>query len=341
MIGNTKIVLAAHPTGEIRDEDFALQKMDTVPPKEGEALLETIFLSIDPYMRNRMNDQRTHPNAVSIGETMVGGAVSQVLESCSPELHPGQLVIGDTGWQSHPTVPVSALRVVDPSVAPISAFLGVLGMPGLTAYGGMTLIGSPAAGETVVVSAASGAVGSLASQIGKLAQCRVVGIAGGTAKCEYARGELGLDDCIDYRAQDFATALADACPNGVDVYFDNVGGSVFETVFGLLNEGARVPVCGAIAYYNGDGHEQGCNPLPNILRNLITKRITLRGFMAADFEADRERFMSVVAGWVKDGRIRYREDVSKGLASAPSVLRGVLQGRNFGKAIVQVREWQP
>jgi NADPH-dependent curcumin reductase CurA len=341
MIGNTRIVLAAHPEGEIRDTDFALQQVELAPPTDGAALLQTIYLSIDPYMRNRMNDPRTHPNAVPVGETMVGGAISIVLESRSPDLQAGQLVIGDTGWQSHPTVPVSTLRIVDPSIASLSAFLGVLGMPGLTAYGGMTSIGRPAAGETVVVSAAAGAVGSMAGQIGLLGECRVVGIAGGPAKCDYVREELGFADCVDYRSPNFARALGEACPDGVDVYFDNVGGSVFETVFDLLNEGARVPVCGAIAYYNGGSDDHDRNPLPNILRNLITKRITMRGFMAADFEADRDRFISTAAGWLRDGLIRYREDVSHGLASAPSVLRGVLRGRNFGKAIVQVSDWQP
>lgn len=265
---------------------------------------------------------------------MAGGTVGQVVVSNLEGFAPGDIVVGAGGWQEYAVFRAGQARKVDPTLAPISTALGVLGMPGQTAYVGLREIGRPQAGETLVVAAASGPVGSLVGQIARIRGCRVVGVAGSRAKCDYVTGELGFDACIDHRAPDFAAALGAACPKGIDVYWENVGGRVFETVFPLLNDFARVPVCGLIAWYNATELPVGPIGAAHVLRRALTKRLTIRGFIVYDF--DPGDFQSEVGGWVRDGRIRYREDVRDGLENAPAAFMGLLDGENFGKLLVRV-----
>jgi len=295
-----------------------------------------IWLSLDPYMRGRMSDAPSYAKPVVIGEVMEGGAVSEVVASNVPRFTKGDIVVGRTGWQTHALSDGAGLQKVDPKRAPISTALGVLGMPGMTAYMGLLEIGKPAAGETVVVAAASGAVGSVVGQIARIKGARAVGIAGGHEKCRYVTDELGFDACINYRAHDFTARLAAACPNGIDVYFENVGGAVFEAVFPLLNPFARIPVCGLISMYNATSLSPGPILLPNLMRAILTKRLTLRGFIVSDFFGRYGDFMRDVPAWVGEGRIKYREDVVEGLANAPRALIGLLRGENFGKVLVRV-----
>ncbi len=331
-----RIVLARRPVGEPTPDDFRLEEHPIPQPQDGEALVRTLWLSLDPYMRGRMTDAPSYARPIHIGEVMEGRAVGEVVESRDASLKPGDKVFGITGWQTHAAVAARHLRKLDPALAPISTALGVLGMPGLTAYTGLLEIGKPQPGETVVVAAASGAVGSLVGQIAKIKGARAVGIAGGLRKCAYVKDELGFDDCIDHRAPDFAARLKAACPNGIDVYFENVGGPVFETALPLLNEFARVPVCGLIAHYNATELPPGPNKVPQVMRAILTKRLTFRGFIVADFAARLDDFLRDVSGWLRAGKVKYREDVVEGLENAPRALIGLLRGENFGKLIVRV-----
>lgn len=331
-----RIVLASRPVGEPKPEDFRSEDYPIPEPGEGEALIRTLWLSLDPYMRGRMSDAPSYARPVCIGEVMEGRAVGEVVTSRDSSLKPGDIVFGITGWQTHVVAKPKHLRKIDPAVAPISTALGVLGMPGLTAYTGLLDIGKPQPGETVVVSAASGAVGSLVGQIAKIKGARAIGIAGGLRKCAYVKDELGFDDCLDHRAPDLASRLKAACPNGIDVYFENVGGAIFETVLPLLNEFARVPVCGLIAHYNATELPPGPNRVPLVMRAILTKRLTVRGFIVSDFAARLNDFLGDVSGWMREGRVKYREDVVEGLDDAPRALIGLLRGENFGKLIVRV-----
>ena len=333
---NRRIVLAARPTGEPRESDFRLEEAEAARPGPGRMLLRTLYLSLDPYMRGRMSAARSYAPPVEVGDVMVGGAVSEVVESGHPDFRPGDLVEGSTGWQDYAVSDGKGLRKVDPTLAPISTALGVLGMPGMTAYTGLLNIGKPRPGETVAVAAASGAVGSAVGQIARIKGCRAVGIAGGARKCDYVRDELGFDACIDHRAPDFASRLAEACPKGIDVYFENVGGAVFEAVLPLLNPFARVPVCGLIAHYNATELPPGPNKLPLLMRAVLSNRLTLRGFIVGDFADQQAEFLREMGGWVREGRVRYREDVVDGLENAPRAFIGLLRGENFGKLVVRV-----
>jgi len=342
VIQNKKVVLASRPVGEPKPENFRLVD-DPVPALgDGQILLQTLFLSLDPYMRGRMSAAKSYAQPVEIGAVMEGGAVSRVLQSKHAGFKPGEIVQGRTGWQSHAvsdgTSLGAPLQKIDPQIAPISTALGVLGMPGMTAYTGLLNIGQPKAGETLVVAAATGPVGSLVGQIGRLKGCRVVGIAGGTDKVRYMREELGFDVALDHKAPDFASLLAAACPRGIDIYFENVGGHVWEAVFPLLNDFARVPVCGLIAHYNDEGTAPGPDRLPMAMRAVLSKRLTLRGFIVRDFAAQAEDFRRDVASWITAGEIKYREDVVDGLEKAPEAFIGLLKGRNFGKLVVKVAE---
>ena len=334
---NRRIVLASRPVGAPKPSDFRLEENALAAPAAGQLLLRTLYLSLDPYMRGRMSDAPSYAAPVALGEVMVGGTVSRVETSQHPDFKPGDLVLGYTGWQSHALSDGQGLTKLDPSMAQPSLALGVLGMPGFTATMGLLDIGQPKAGETVVVGAASGAVGSVVGQIAKLKGCRVVGIAGGADKCRYVIDELGFNECVDHRAADFGQHLAAACPNGIDVYFESVGGAVFDAVLPLLNAKARIPVCGLIAHYNDTTLPPGPDRLGLLTRTLLTKRIKMQGFIIFDDYADRYgEFVAQMSAWLKAGKIKYREDVVDGLENAPQALIGLLEGQNFGKRVVRV-----
>lgn len=334
---NRRIVLAQRPEGAPILADFRLEELPAARLEEGEVRLETLFLSLDPYMRGRMSAGPSYAPPVVLGEVMEGGAVSRVMESRYPSLQVGDLVLGSTGWQSHPTVKGTGLTRLDPSMRHPSHALGVLGMPGFTAYMGLLDIGQPKPGETVVVAAATGAVGSVVGQIAGIRGCRVVGIAGGAEKCRYAVEELGFDACLDHHDPDLASKLATACPQGIDVYFENVGGRVFEAVLPLLNTGARIPVCGLISQYNATELPAGPDRTPVLMRTLLTKRIRMQGFIIwQDYGHRIGEFQKAMQGWLKERRIQVREDVVEGLENAPEAFLGLLQGRNFGKLVVRV-----
>ncbi len=331
---NRKIVLASRPEGRPMPENFRLEEAPLAEPADGEILCRTIYLSLDPYMRGRMNEGPSYARPVGIGEVMEGGTVGQVIRSRLRGYAEGDLVVGRGGWQSFATLREAEAHKIDPDLAPISTALGVLGMPGRTAYVGLREIGRPEAGETLVVAAASGPVGSVVGQIARIRGCRVVGIAGSKSKCEFVVDELGFDACLDHHASDFADQLRAACPKGVDIYWENVGGRVFDAVFPLLNDFARVPVCGLIAWYNATGLPPGPDLTPLILRQILTRRLTLRGFIVRDFAPGD--FLTEVGGWIRDGRLRYREDIRDGLENAPAAFIGLLEGQNFGKLLVRV-----
>jgi NADPH-dependent curcumin reductase CurA len=331
-----RIVLASRPVGEPTPDNFHLEKLAIPQPGPGQMLLRTLWLSLDPYMRGRMSDAPSYAKPVGIGDVMEGGTVSEVVTSNVPRFANGDVVVGRAGWQTHALSDGSGLQKVDATRAPISTALGVLGMPGMTAYVGLLEIGKPAAGETVVVAAASGPVGSVVGQIARIKGARAIGIAGGPNKCRYVTEELGFEDCIDHRAPDLASRLAAVCSKGIDVYFESVGGAVFEAVFPMLNPFARIPVCGLISMYNATTLLPGPILLPHLMRAILTKRLTFRGFIFSDFAARHEDFMRDVSAWVGEGRIKYREDMVQGLENAPRALIGLLRGENFGKVLVQV-----
>ncbi|WP_119299785.1 NADP-dependent oxidoreductase [Dongia deserti] len=333
-----RIVLASRPIGAPRSDNFRLLEEDIPDPRGGEVLLKTLWLSLDPYMRGRMSDAKSYAEPIGIGDVMPGGTVSKVLASRNKALAVGDIVLGYTGWQDYAVSDDTGLRKVDPTLAPISTALGVLGMPGMTAYTGLLNIGKPKAGETVVVAAASGAVGSIVGQIAKLKGCRVIGIAGGAGKVRYLTEELGFDVGLDHRSPNLTEQLQAAAPNGIDIYFENVGGHVWDAVFPLLNNFARVPVCGLIAHYNDTGPGPGPDRLPGMMNTILYKRLTVQGFIVLDFDSQTDAFLREVARWVREGKIKHREDIVTGLERAPAALAGLLEGRNFGKLLVKVAE---
>ncbi|MFZ2178664.1 MAG: NADP-dependent oxidoreductase [Rhodococcus sp. (in: high G+C Gram-positive bacteria)] len=339
IVQSTRIVLASRPEGAPKADNFRLEAVNLPRVGDGQVLLRVIYLSLDPYMRGRMSAAESYADPVEIDEVMVGGTVGQVVESRYPDLAAGDYVLGYAGWQSHAVVDGRHLRKLDPEAAPLSMALGVLGMPGFTAYAGLLKIGQPKEGETVVVAAAAGPVGSAVGQIAKLKGARAVGIAGGPEKCAYLLDELGFDAAIDHRAPDFAEQLRAAVPEGIDVYFENVGGAVFAAVFPLLNLYARVPVCGLIAQYNDSARPEGPDRLPGFFNRVLVKSLTIRGFIQTEFVAEMyPDFQREMSGWIREGRIGYREDVVDGLENAPTAFMGLLEGRNFGKLVVRVGE---
>ena len=338
VLKNHKLVLAARPVGEPKPTDFRLVEEPLGEPGPGQILLKTLWLSLDPYMRGRMSAAKSYADPVEIGEVMDGGAVSKVVASNNEAYAAGDFVVGYTGWQAYAKSDGSGLRKVDPELAPISTALGILGMPGMTAYTGLLNIGKPKPGETLVVAAASGAVGAIVGQIAKLKGCRVVGIAGGADKVRYLTEELGFDVGLDHRAPDFADQLRAAVPNGIDIYFENVGGHVWDAVLPLLNKFARVPVCGLIAHYNDVAPPPGPDRTSAVMRSVLSNRLTIQGFIVLDFDAQIGDFLRDVSGWLKAGKIKYREDIVHGLEKAPEALIGLLKGRNFGKLLVKVAE---
>ncbi|WP_316199340.1 NADP-dependent oxidoreductase [Bradyrhizobium sp. SZCCHNS2002] len=330
-----RIVLASRPVGEPKPSDFRLETFAVPTPGQGEVLLRTIWLSLDPYMRGRMSDGPSYAQPVPVGGVMEAGTVSEVVASNNPNFAKGDIVLSRAGWQTHALSDGAGLRKIDPNIAPISTAVGVLGMPGMTAYTGLLEIGQPKPGETVVVAAASGAVGSAVGQIAKIKGARAIGIAGGKDKCDYVKNEFGFDDCIDHRDPDLAAKLKAACPKGIDVYFENVGGPVFEAVFPLLNNFARMPVCGLIAHYN-DTQSVAPKWAGALMRHVLTKRLTIRGFIVSDFAARHGDFLRDMSGWVRDGKVKYKEFVTEGLENAPDAFMGLLKGANFGKQLVRV-----
>lgn len=336
---NQQILLASRPAGLPTPENFRIVQTPVPEPADGQLLLEILYLSLDPYMRGRMDDAKSYAKPVDIGGVMEGGTVARVLASKHPDYTTGDIVLSHSGWQRYALSDGENLRKLDPALAPISTALGVLGMPGFTAWAGLLQIGQPKPGETVVVAAASGAVGSAVVQIARIRGARAVGIAGGAEKCAFVRDELGFDAVIDHRAPDFAQQLADACPNGIDVYFENVGGKVWDAVFPLLNDFARVPVCGLISQYNAlPQAEQGPDKLALVMRDVLKKSLTIRGFIQREFAALRPDFLREAGKWIEDGRLRYREDIVDGLERAPTAFIDLLQGRNFGKLVIKVAD---
>ncbi|KQT79608.1 NADP-dependent oxidoreductase [Methylobacterium sp. Leaf465] len=334
---NRRIVLAARPHGEPNASHFRLEEARMPVAKAGEVLLANRWLSLDPYMRGRMSAAKSYAEPVAIGDTMVGATVAEVVESQHPDYRVGETVVGFGGWQDFAVSDGRGLRRLDPDAAPVTTALGILGMPGMTAYTGLLNIGKPKAGETVVVAAATGPVGSLVGQIAKRRGARAVGIAGGPEKCAFLRDTLGFDAAIDHRAENFPDALAAACPDGIDVYFENVGGAVFDAVLPLLNNFARIPVCGLVSGYNATELPPGPDRVPVLMRAILSKRLHLQGFIVWDFAAQESAFLQEVGGWLRDGLVVHREDIVDGLEKAPEAFAGLLQGRNFGKLIVRIR----
>lgn len=327
-----EIRLAARPQGFPKDSDFELAETPMPSPAEGEVLVRNSYLSVDPYMRGRMNDVPSYIPPFQVGEPLEGGAVGQVIESRASELSEGDWVNGMLGWREHYVAKPATLMQVDPSVAPVSTALGVLGMPGLTAYLGLTDIGQPKEGETVFVSAASGAVGSVVGQLAKARGCRVAGSAGSAEKIAYLREELGFDAAFDYHEGDLDAALAEACPDGIDIYFENVGGDLLDAVLGRMNDFGRIPLCGLISGYNAEEPEPG----PSNFWQLIVKRVTVRGFIVMDGFDRMGAFVEEVGGLVRSGEIKYRETIVEGIERTPEAFMGLLRGENLGKMLVKV-----
>ncbi|YAL84556.1 NADP-dependent oxidoreductase [Dermacoccaceae bacterium W4C1] len=334
---STRIVLAARPHGEPTDDDFAYESVELPAPKAGEVALQTLYLSLDPYMRGRMSDAPSYAAPVQIGQTMVGGTVSRVTESADERFAVGDVVLGYGGWQTASVERADHLRRLDPDgPVPVSTALGVLGMPGFTAYSGLLTIGAPKPGETVVVAAATGPVGSAVGQIARVKGARAVGIAGGPEKVAYLK-ELGFDAAVDHRSPTFVEDLAAATGDGIDVYFENVGGAVWDAVLPRLNTYARVPVCGLVAGYNATAAPSGPDRSAALMGRILTKSLTIRGFIQAEFAPTQgEDFLREMSGWVADGSVRYREHVVEGLDAVPEAFRQMLRGGNFGKTVVHL-----
>ena len=334
---NRRFVLAERPKGE---PTAATLRMETGPvpsPGPGQMLLRTEYLSLDPYMRGRMSDAPSYAAPVAVGAVMEGGTVAQVVTSQVEGFRVGDRVLSYGGWQDYALSDGAEVTVLDPGLAHPSWALGILGMPGFTAWAGLTQIGVPKPGETVCVAAATGPVGATVGQIAKLMGCHVVGIAGGADKCAHAVGTLGFDACIDHKSADFAARLKAATPNGIDIYFENVGGAVFDAVLPLLNTGARVPVCGLISQYNATGLADGPDRLSMLMGQVLRKRLTLRGFIIfQDFGPLYPAFAKAMGDWLASGQIQYREDMIDGLEAAPRAFIGLLRGENFGKRVIRV-----
>ena len=332
MTTTREVRLAARPVGEPKPADFELAEVQLPDPAPGELLVRNTFMSVDPYMRGRMNDVRSYVPPFEIGAPLEGGAVGEVIASEAERFAPGSHVLHQLGWREHALVPAEGARQIDAQLAPASAYLGVLGMPGLTAYVGLLDIAGLREGDAVFVSAAAGAVGSLVGQIAKVKGCRVVGSAGSAEKVAYLRDELGFDAAFDYHDGDVSALLSEAAPNGVDVYFDNVGGDHLVAAIGALRQNGRVALCGAISAYNATERPPGPWNLPLA----IGKRLTLRGFIVSDHFDRFPEFVRDVGGWLREGRIHYRETVVEGIDNAPEAFIGLLRGDNLGKMVVKL-----
>jgi NADPH-dependent curcumin reductase len=328
---NQQVLLKSRPIGEPTESNFAFVEAAIPEPEPGEVLNRTIYLSLDPYMRGRMSDRKSYAAPVELGEVMGGSTVSQVMKSNHPQFSEGDFVLGYNGWQTYGIAKGETLRKLDPTQVPISYALGITGMPGMTAYFALLDIGRPKAGETVVVSAASGAVGAVVGQIAKIKGCRAVGIAGSDEKCAYVVNELGFDACINRKTQNLSSALKTACPDGIDVYVDHTAGAILDAVLQHINLGARIPLVGLISQYNAETLPPGPNLMP-----LLVKRALIQGFLVGDYQKRQAEFINDVSQWLQADKLKYREDVVKGLENSPHAFIGLLQGKNFGKLIVQV-----
>lgn len=335
---NRKVVLSRRPQGEIQDGDLSLVEAPVRELKDGEVLIRTLWLSLDPYMRPRMNDSKGYMDPIGIGEVIVGESIGRVIESNSDNYQVGDLVTVYSGWQEYCIIPGDAAMVykIKEQGAPLQTYLGVAGMPGRTGYCGLMYVGKPKAGETVVVSAASGPVGTVVGQTAKQLGCRVVGVAGGPDKCNYVVNELGFDACVDYKAGNLEADLAAACPNGIDVYFENVGGDVAKAVAKLLNPGARVPVCGYVSAYNVADQSQVETPF-HIFGKLDPKP-EHRFFLVTEWQDQHQEITALLAGQVASGQLKYSETIAEGLDNAVEAFKGMLKGKNFGKQLVHIAD---
>ena len=332
---NRRLVLASRPAGMPSPDNFRLESAPAPEPAEGQIVIEVLYLSVDPYMRGRIKDAASYAAPIQIGELMTGGGVGRVIASRHPRYQPGEIVVGETGWQTHCLSDGKGFRKVDPSLAPISTSLGVLGMPGLTAYFGLLDLGKPQAGETVLVSGAAGAVGSLVGQIARIQGCRAVGIAGADDKIRWLTGELGFDAAFNYKTvepREYRATIAALCPQGVDVYFDNVGGPITDAVFPAINLRARVLICGQIHHYNDKKAAQG----PRHLFHLIVKRARVEGFLVFDYAERYKEGLTQMAQWLREGKLHYREQIQEGIENTPRAFIGMLGGENTGKMLVKV-----
>jgi NADPH-dependent curcumin reductase CurA len=328
---NRQVLLKRRPTGAPTTADFDIANGPVPDPADGEVLVRGIYLSLDPYMRGRISGTRSYAKPVDIGAVMEGRVVGQVVRSRDPGFREGDYVYGGYGWQLYSAVPGKDLIKLDPNEAPLSTALGVLGMPGLTAYVGLSEIGRPQQGETVVVSAASGAVGAVVGQLARRNSAQVIGIAGGPDKCRYVESELGFDSCIDHRSADLGAALDRACPNGIDVYWENVGGAVQQAVFPRLNDFGRMVMCGMVSEYN----DVEPRPGPNLMAT-VRKRLKIQGFIVSDQWQRFDEYRAMAAPLVRNGELKYREDIVEGLDRAPEAFIGLLNGRNFGKLLIKL-----
>ena len=328
---NKQVLLASRPQGWVIPDNFHIVESPIAKPDAGEVLVKNEWLSLDPYMRGRMNDVKSYAPCAQLGEVMVGQTVGEVIESRDPRFKPGDKVLTQLGWQLYGVAKASELAPIDATRAPTSYYLGILGMPGITAWFGLSEIGRPNAGETVVVSAASGAVGSVVGQLARIGRCRVVGIAGGPAKCDYVVKELGFEACIDYKAGNLLQDLRRACPKGVDVHFENVGGEILDTLLRLMNPFSRIIVCGLIAEYNAT------EPYAyTMLRSVLVNRIRMQGMIVFDWKDRYGEAIEGLAGYLADGKLKYRESVVEGIENAPEGFIALLKGANFGKQLVRL-----
>ncbi|MFD2705525.1 NADP-dependent oxidoreductase [Salibacterium lacus] len=332
---NEKILLAERPEGMPSHDTFDYQEESIEQPQDGQVLVKTIYLSVDPYMRGRMSSAKSYVEPFEVNEVINGTVVGEVVESKSSLFEPGDKVMGMLGWRRYNTIEDAAVRKIDDTIAPLSAYLGILGITGLTAYFGMLDIGKPAAGETVVISGAAGAVGMAAGQIAKLRGARVVGIAGTNKKTEYLKNELGFDETVNYnQVSDLTAALEEACPKGVDVYFDNVGGPVSDAVMSQLNDFARIPVCGAISSYNKTEADVG----PRVQPILVKSRALIQGFIVSDYAPRFQEGSEKLAAWLSEGKLTYEETIVEGFENVPDAFLGLFTGENLGKQLVKVSE---
>ena len=342
----TRVVLAARPQGTPKLSDFRVETAALPEMPKGGILVRVLWQSLDPYMRGRMDESKSYAAAVEIGDMMEAGCVGEVMASDNPKFAAGDVVEGRFGWCTHAASDGAGVRKVDPSLAPIQTAVGVLGMPGITAYVGLLDHGRPKAGETLVVGAATGAVGSLVGQLGKIKGLRVVGVAGGPEKCAFAVEELGFDACIDHYAQAdgaaMQAALAAECPDGIDVYFENVAGKTLDGVIPLMNVHGRIPVCGMISQYNlagmGTGGGDGNDRLPKLWRSILVNRLAVRGFIIFDHYDRFPAFLDEVSGYIRNGRVKYREHITQGIENAPAAFIEMLGGGNFGKTLIKVAD---
>lgn len=332
---NKRIILISRPDGLPSESNFRLIESDLATMTDGDVLVQTLYVSVDPYMRGLLRDRESYLQPVELGGVMQGGGVGRVVRSDSPKFREGDIVTGMTGWQTYALLPAKSLRKVDPSLAPISTALGVLGMPGLTAYFGLLDICDPKPGETVFVSGAAGAVGSVVGQIAKIQGCHVAGSAGTDEKVKLLTDEFGFDSGFNYKTSGkLAAVVKEHCPNGIDVYFDNVGGTMTDAVFPQLNTFARVSVCGQIAQYNEAKPEVG----PRLLWHLVVKQAKAQGFLVSQYAARAKEAIPVLAGWLREGKLKYRETIVEGIEKTPTAFVGLFRGDNVGKMLVKVAD---